>query len=113
MTPGVTPPMSKEHELHLQSILEVFVRDFSKKYRKGQEEHGGALWLRPCWADAMNEVLDLVSYVYTHKVQLAVIADLALAGASDNSVAAASSRQACVQILKILQGMPDGADKAE
>lgn len=111
MTPSVTPPMSKEHELHLQSILEVFVRDFSKKYRKGQEEHGGALWLRPCWSDAISEVLDLVSYVYTHKVQLAVIADLALKGAADKSVAAADARESCVRILQILQGMPGYEDK--
>jgi hypothetical protein len=111
MSAPVTPPMSKEHELHLQSILEVFVRDFSKKYRKGQEEHGGALWLRPCWSDAISEVLDLVSYVYTHKVQLAVIADLALKGAADKSVAAADARESCVRILQILQGMPGYEDK--
>jgi hypothetical protein len=111
MSAPVTPPMSKEHELHLQSILEVFVRDFSKKYRKGQEEHGGALWLRPCWSDAISEVLDLVSYVYTHKIQLAAIADIALKGAEDSSVAAADSRTACVKILQILQGLPGYEDK--
>ena len=111
MTPPVTPPMSKEHELHLQSILEVFVRDFSKKYRKGQQEHGGALWLRPCWSDAISEVLDLVAYVYSHKVQLAVIADLALKGAEDKTVAAANARESCVRILQILQGMPGYEDK--
>lgn len=107
----MTPPMSKEHELHLQSILETFVRDFSKKYRKGQEEHGGALWLRPCWSDAISEVLDLVAYVYSHKVQLSVIADLALKGAQDTTVAAADSRESCVRILQILQGMPGYEDK--
>jgi len=103
--------MSKEHELHLQSILEAFVKDFSKKYRKGQEEHGGALWMRPCWSDVISEVLDLVSYVYTHKVQLAVIADLAIKGAEDTSVAAADSRAACVKILQVLQGLPGYEDK--
>ena len=103
--------MGKEHELHLASIVETFVKDFSKKYRKGQEEHGGALWMRPCWADAISEVLDFVSYVYTHKVQLAVIADLALKGAADKSVAAADARESCVRILQILQGMPGYEDK--
>ncbi|NBS80216.1 hypothetical protein EBS57_10595 [bacterium] len=111
MTQDVTPKMSKEHELHLQSILEAFARDFSKKYRRGQAEHGGALWMRPCWSDAISEVIDLVSYVYTHKVQLAVIADLALKGAEDSSVAAADSRAACVKILQVLQGMPGYEDK--
>ena len=105
------PPMGKEHELHLASIMEAFIKDFSKKYRKGQAEHGGALWMRPCWSDAISEVLDLVSYVYTHKVQLAVIADLALKGAADKSVAAADAREACVKILQILQGLPGYEDK--
>ena len=111
MSANISKPMSKEHELHLASIMEVFVRDFSKKYRKGQEEHGGALWLRPCWSDAISEVLDLVAYVYSHKVQLAVIADLALKGAEDKTVAAAEARESCVRILQILQGMPGYEDK--
>ena len=111
MTQDVTPKMSKEHELHLASILEAFIKDFSKKYRRGQAEHGGALWMRPCWSDAISEVIDLVAYVYTHKVQLAVIADLALKGAEDSSVAAADSRAACVKILQVLQGMPGSEDK--
>ena len=111
MSANISKPMSKEHELHLASIMEVLVRDFSKKYRKGQEEHGGALWLRPCWSDAISEVLDLVAYVYSHKVQLAVIADLALKGAEDKTVAAAEARESCVRILQILQGMPGYEDK--
>ena len=112
MSANISKPMSKEHELHLASIMEVFVRDFSKKYRKGQEQHGGALWLRPCWSDAISEVLDLVAYVYSHKVQLSVIADLALKGAEDKTVAAAEARESCVRILQILQGMPGYEDKA-
>lgn len=112
MSAHIPASMSKEHELHLASIKEAFVRDFDRKYRKGQEEHGGALWLRPCWADAINEVVDLVSYVYTHKVQLAVIADLALKGADDKTVAAADARESCVRILQVLQGLPGYEDKA-
>lgn len=111
MTPGVTPPMSKEHELHLQAVLEAFVKDASRKYRRGQAEHGGALWMRPCWSDLLSEIQDLVFYAYTHKIQLATIADLALAGAADDSVAAAKSRDACVKILRILQGIPGYEDK--
>jgi len=111
MTPSVTPPMSKGHELHLQAVLEAFVKDASRKYRKGQEEHGGALWMRPCWSDLLQEVVDLVFYSYTHKIQLATIADLALAGAADDSVAAAKSRESCVKILRILQGIPGYEDK--
>jgi len=108
MTPHV---MSPEHELHLQAMLETFTKDFSAKYRRGQQEHGGALWLRPCWSDAMQEVVDLVAYVYTHRIQLGAIADLALAGASDESLAASLARENCRKILHILQGMPSGFDK--
>ena len=108
MTPHV---MSPEHELHLQAVLETFSKDFSAKYRRGQQEHGGALWLRPCWSDAMQEVVDLVAYVYTHRIQLGAIADLALAGASDESLAASLARENCRKILHILQGMPSGFDK--
>ena len=111
MTTPVPPPMSKEHELHLASVLESFVRDASRKYRAGQAEHGGNLWQRPVWSDVLSEVQDLVFYTYTHKLQLAQIADLALAGAQDESVAAAMSREACVKILQILQGVPGSQDK--
>ena len=112
MSAHIPAPMSKEHELHLASIKDAFLRDFDRKYRKGQEEHGGALWLRPCWADALAEIQDLVAYLYTHKVQLAVIADLALKGADDKTVAAADARESCVRILQILQGLPGYEDKA-
>lgn len=106
MTPGATPPMSKEHELHLASIKEAFIRAADAKYRRGQAQHGGALWLRPCWSDLMEELVDAVFYAWSHKVQLSVIADLALKGAEDRSVAAADARESCVRILQILQGMP-------
>ena len=111
MSAHIPAPMSKEHELHLASILESFVKTASKKYRKGQEQHGGALWLRPCWSDLMEELVDAVFYAWSHKVQLAVIADLALKGAEDKTVAAADAREACVRILQILQGMPGYEDK--
>jgi len=111
VTTPVSPPMSKEHELHLASVLESFVRDASRKYRAGQAEHGGNLWQRPVWSDLMAEVCDMVFYAYTHKLQLATIADLALAGARDDSVAAATAREACLKILQILQGIPGSQDK--
>jgi len=55
--------------------------------------------------------VDLVAYVYTHRIQLGAIADLALAGASDESLAASLARENCRKILHILQGMPSGFDK--
>lgn len=111
MKSEIQPPMSLEHELHLKAILETFSKDMTAKYRRGQAEHGGALWLRPCWSDAMQEAVDLVAYLYTHRIQLGAIADLALAGASDESLAASLARENCRKILHILQGMPVGFDK--
>jgi len=103
--------MSPEHEKHLASILSDLVKDVDAKYRKGQEEHGGALWRRPVWKDAWMECLDLCTYLHTLRMQLSVIADLALLGASDDSVAASSSRESCRQILAVLEGFPSAVDK--
>ena len=103
--------MSPEHEKHLNGILADLVRDVSAKYRAGQEQHGGALWRRPVWKDAWDEVLDLCTYMHTLKLQLGVIADMALQGAADESVAAATSREACRQILAVLHGLPGAEDK--
>lgn len=111
MKPLVPAPMSEEHELHLAALKETFLKDFDKKYRAGQAQHGGALWLRPCWSDAMQEAVDLVAYLYTHRIQLGAIADLALAGCTDDSLAASLARENCRKILHILQGMPVGFDK--
>lgn len=110
-SPPIHSPMSEEHEKHLAGILVDLTRDVSKKYRKGQEEHGGALWRRPVWKDAWDEVLDLCTYVHTLRLQLSVIAELALQGAADDSLAASQSRENCRQILAVLQGFPSAQDK--
>ena len=103
--------MSPDHRAHLATIVKDLANDVSAKYIKGQIEHGGALWRRPVWKDAWDEILDLCTYMHTLKLQLGVIADLALQGASDDSVAASSSREACRQILAVLHGMPGSEDK--
>jgi hypothetical protein len=103
--------MSPEHEKHLAGILRDLTRDLDSKYRIGQAEHGGALWRRPVWKDAWMECLDLCAYLHTLKMQLSVIGDLALRGASDETVAAAQSRESCRQILAVLEGFPSAEDK--
>ena len=108
---AIHSPMSEEHEKHLAGIINDLARDVSKKYRKGQEEHGGALWRRPVWKDAWYEILDLSVYMHTMRLQLSVIAELALQGASDESLAASQSRENCRQILAVLQGFPSAQDK--
>jgi hypothetical protein len=64
----VTP----EHEAHLQRIISAVTSEIDAKYRKGQEEHGGNLWLKPGMLDnAIEEVLDLCVYLFTLREQLA------------------------------------------
>ena len=103
--------VTSEHEKHLAGILRDLTKDLDAKYRKGQEEHGGALWRRPVWKDAWDEILDLAVYMHTLKMQLSVIAEIALMGAADESVVAAQSRESCRQILAVLEGFPSSADK--
>jgi len=103
--------MTPEHEKHLAGIIRDLTTDVDAKYRAGQDQHGGALWRRPVWKDAWDEVLDLCTYVHTLKMQLSVIAELALMGAADESVVAAQSRESCRQILAVLQGFPSAQDK--
>jgi hypothetical protein len=66
----MTEPMSPEHEKHLAGILADLVKDVSLNIAKGRLEHGGALWRRPVWKDAWDEVLDLCTYVHTLRLQL-------------------------------------------
>ena len=110
-SPAIHEPMSPEHEKHLHGVLNDLIKDVSAKYRRGQAEHGGALWRRPVWKDAWDEILDLCVYQHTLRLQLGVIADLALQGAADDSLAASQSRENCRQILAVLQGFPSAQDK--
>ena len=110
-SPAIHSPMSEEHEKHLKSVLNDLIKDVGLKYRRGQAEHGGEVWRRPVWKDAWDEILDLNVYMHVLRLQLSVIAELALEGAADESLAAAHSRTCCGQILAILQGFPSAQDK--
>ena len=58
-------------ELHLQSIIDYLSKDLERKYRAGQREHGGNLWEKPGMLNhAIDEVVDLVVYLYTLRAQL-------------------------------------------
>lgn len=58
--------MEDEHEAHLQSIKDKFCSLVDQKYRKGQREHGGRLWLRSdLKKEALMEVIDLAVYMLT------------------------------------------------
>ena len=62
--------MNEEHEAHLQRIKSRFLAMVDHKYRKGQAEHGGQLWLNPSLLDnAIDEAIDQVVYLLTLKEQ--------------------------------------------
>lgn len=62
--------MTPDHEAHLQRLKDAITRDIDAKYRKGQAEHGGNLWRKPGMLEnAIEEVLDLATYLYTLKEQ--------------------------------------------
>lgn len=66
--------MTPEQEGHLQSIKDWFVGEVDSKYRKGQAEHGGNLWMKSGIIDmALEEVLDQAVYLYTLREQIKAI----------------------------------------
>jgi len=66
--------MTKKQEEHLARIKAQFSKEVDKKYRKGQKEHKGNLWLKPGVIQmAKEEAVD--QYVY-----LSVLEEQALSG---------------------------------
>jgi len=62
--------MDKEHEAHLSRVKYQIVQEIDRKYRMGQEEHGGSLWLKQgIIPNILDEVVDLVVYVLTLREQ--------------------------------------------
>jgi len=63
--------MKEQQEQHLANIKEDFYRLVSEKYKKGQEQHGGDLWLKKGLIDmAIDEAIDQVVYLFTLKGQI-------------------------------------------
>lgn len=68
--PSPTVAMSEDHEAHLNRIKDAFRKDVDAKYRKGQAEHGGKLWLKQGMLDhAIEEAIDLYVYLATLREQ--------------------------------------------
>lgn len=62
--------MTEEQENHLLEIKAEFLHQVDKKYRKGQEEHGGNLWKKPGVLEMlMDECVDFFVYAYVLKQQ--------------------------------------------
>ena len=63
--------MTEEHERHLRYIKERISHLLTARYRQGQAHHGGKLWEdRNVFSDALEEVVDLVSYMITLEQKL-------------------------------------------
>ena len=54
--------MTPQQTAHLQRIKDLFCSDLDTKYARGQQEHGGNLWDRPCLTELGFEIVDLVTY---------------------------------------------------
>jgi len=57
-------------ESHLEGIVSLATNNIRKKYRQGQEEHGGNLWDKPCLEFMHEEILDMIVYYYTIRSQI-------------------------------------------
>jgi hypothetical protein len=65
--------MTKDQELHLGRVLEMFELKADEKYRNGQKEHGGNMWemgMVELIENAMDEAIDQWVYLYTIYEQL-------------------------------------------
>lgn len=65
--------MTPEQEQHLEEILVKFADLTVKKYKKGQEEHGGNLWEKDTLFlldAAIDEAIDQVVYLLTLRRKL-------------------------------------------
>ncbi len=63
--------MTPEQEAHLQEIKDFVCAQIDRKYRAGQKEHGGDLWLKAGIIDmAIEEAVDSLVYLPTLRKQM-------------------------------------------
>jgi hypothetical protein len=69
--------MTIEQEAHLTAIKAKFEREVDTKYRAGQKEHGGNLWLKSgILKNIKQETIDFNVYVEVLERQLLEVKDL-------------------------------------
>lgn len=90
--------MTDEQEKHLSEITAWISEQVQSKYRSGQAEHGGNLWVKPCLPHAIAEVTDLVVYMQTLERQAREAHDLL-----QNAIAGKDWKQAA-EALAMLTG---------
>ena len=63
--------LSQDRQEHLEEMQAEFLKLSTEKYVKGQEEHGGKMWLKPGMLQHLKEELvDAWHYVTTLEMQL-------------------------------------------
>lgn len=87
-------------EGHIAAIIERAAGALRDKYLRGQEEHGGQLWRKPCLGRAYEEVLDLMIYLDVVQEHIQAIVEIAESGLAGR----ASPMDALRDILSILKG---------
>lgn len=63
------PQMDPDCESHLRYLKATIIQKMDKKYRKGQAEHGGKLWLKDNLTMAIDEAVDHSVYCLTMEQQ--------------------------------------------
>ncbi|NCD07263.1 MAG: hypothetical protein EOL97_14210 [Spirochaetia bacterium] len=63
--------MTTQQEEHLKKVKDSFNNEVDRKYRAGQAQHGGNLWLKKdLIGKALEEIIDLYVYMATLKEQI-------------------------------------------
>lgn len=62
--------VEKTPEEHATEVAQDFAQACRRKYMKGQDEHGGRLWRKPCWKFFEDEAVDIWVYFHVIREQL-------------------------------------------
>ena len=71
--------MKKDQEEHLKEVIKDFAEPVSKKYRRGQQEHGGNIWQKPTLPLMAEEVIDFWVYFHVHRKHIEAAKTILLA----------------------------------
>lgn len=97
-------------EQHIEAIIEAWAGCIRRKYLRGQEEHGGRLWRKPCLDRLLEEIDDLVVYASVLQDHLLAIEGIARAAVHYEI----DPREACEVIVNIIErGNPEGNPESE
>lgn len=62
--------MNARRVAHLEDIDVEFATQIQQQHRKGQQEHGGDLWRKACFARLKPEIIDMFTYAFEHEQRM-------------------------------------------